>query len=180
MDDTSGNEVFFLLIFSGKIIGPKMFDPKTVLLILANFNTPVQIRPFLQLSSRDRVKLDQCFVIMWMLCGLENIARLICIYAFMSEEVFSKLFSPFTTQSFACLVILLEFAILILWRIFFNKLYLWRNLITLTTGQNNPQHLIEGEVKISGDVRLPNENQELEVLDMKLFARDESKESKES
>ena len=84
----------------------------------------VQIQQFIELRSKDGPKLDRCFLIVWILSGLESFARLVCTYAYGSEEVFYIVFFPFNIQSYICLVVLSEFTIFTFWYLYFEKLYL--------------------------------------------------------
>ena len=57
-------------------------DLKKTLLILANLNTPIQIKEFIQFSSEGISKLDRTFLMVWIVSGCEICARLICIFYF--------------------------------------------------------------------------------------------------
>ena len=121
-------------------------DLKKTLLILANLNTPIQIKEFIQFSSEGHSKLDRNFLMVWIISGCEICARLICIFHLSSEEEFYKIFLPFNYQSFMCLILLMEYIIFVLWYLFLKKVYLWRNLVFSSNDHNTSIHFIHEDI----------------------------------
>ena len=148
-------------------MSPKKFDLRPALLILANINVPIQIQKFLQFSSKEDAKLDRYFLIVWILSAMESVSRIVGIYAFNSEEVFYKMFSPFSVKAFIYLVLLFEVMIFSLWRLFFNKIYIWRNLMTSISSGSNQQNFVKDERVMSTDgVCKKKENYKLEGVEL--------------
>ena len=130
----------------------RKYDLKTLLLLVANLNVPVQIREFIQFSPQGKLRLDRSFIMVWTLSVLEIFARLICTMYFSSEETFSKMFSPFNFQSYIFVIILLEYMIFMLWYLYLNKIYIWRNLINSSQAKTN-----------STSIKSPTESNELQI-----------------
>merc|ERR1712224_802442 len=99
------------------------------MLLVANLSSPVQIKQFIAFTSKGESKLERNFMMIWAMCALESLVRLSSSYYFGSEQVRYRIISPLNTQSYISLIILLEYSILVLWYLFFKKIYLWRKLI---------------------------------------------------
>ena len=113
-------------------------------------NTPIQMRQIIQFSSKGKLQLDRSFLFVWILCGMETCARLICTVCFSSQEIFYKIFSPFNIESYICFVLLLEYIVFYLWYIYLDKLYIWHNL--LNSKHNQVQKETPESKHISGSV----------------------------
>ena len=121
---------FVLLAILTPIINKSSnFELKTAMLLVANLSSPVQIKGFIEFTSKGESKLERNFMMIWAVCALESLARLSSSNHFGSEQVRYQMLSPLNTQSYIFLIILLEYSIFVLWYLFFKKIYLWRNLI---------------------------------------------------
>ena len=131
-----GTKIITLPIIAATTTKNEECKRNAILLLAANVNIPMQTTKFLELSSNDEPNFSRFFLFVWIISGMESVVRLICTCLFTSEEVFLKMFYPFNIQSYICLVILLEFLLLLIWHLFFKYLYLWRNLIILKPKQS--------------------------------------------
>ena len=66
----------------------------------------------------------------WILSGVESLTRTLSIYCFGSSDHFIKMGIGMGLPGFIFLILLLELSIFGLWLLYFNKLYLWREIMT--------------------------------------------------
>ena len=166
----AGMKFMLLSALTAMTMGRKKLEFKTLLLLAANLNTPIQMQKFIQFSSKDDPKLDISFLVVWILSVMESCSRLICTHSYSSEELF-KTFSPFNIQSYICLFILLEFTIFSLWYLFFGKLYLWRNLIISKSVRVQREHWTQEEGLIEHVVAMQQEIKSTEFFEMDAMAQ---------
>ena len=67
-----GIKCTLLAILTQIMNGRKRLEPKTLLLLIANMNTPIQMRQIIQFSSKGKLQLDRSFLFVWILCGMET------------------------------------------------------------------------------------------------------------
>ena len=145
-------------------------EVRTLMLLVANLNAPIQIKEFLIVSSKGNAKLDRSFLLIWTLSGFESCVRLIVTSYLSSEEIFYKMFSPFNVQSYIFMIILMEYMIFMLWYLFFNKIYIWSDLINSNHDRVRKKLSEETSIQTESYATVKNNKDIIGTMEMELAA----------
>ena len=102
-----------------------------MIFVTCNLNLPVHLEQFEEnkYNSKDKPTLNKRFTFPWAINMAENVIRAVSIWLMGSNESFDQMLPSLTTLRLLIIVLLCEMLVLILWYIYFTKLYVWRDIL---------------------------------------------------
>jgi len=110
-----------------------------IIFVTCNLNLPVHLEQFEEnnYNPKDTPSLNKRFTFPWAINMAENVIRAVTIWLMGSNESFDQMLPSLTTLRLLIIVLLSEILVLILWYIYFTKLYVWRDILKEKKNMNN-------------------------------------------
>ena len=120
-----------LLVFSMRSKRQTETLVEMLIFVICNLNLPAQFEQFEEshYNSKIQPKLNRRFTFPWALNMVENVIRGTLIWSVGSIETFDRMLPSLTTLRLLIIVMLGEILVLILWYIYFTKLYVWKDVL---------------------------------------------------
>ena len=127
-----------LLVFSLKTKRQTETWTEMMIFITCNLNLPAHLEQFEEshYNSKVEAKLNKRFTFPWAINMVENVVRGTLIWLMGSSESFDQMLPSITTLRLLAIVILSETLVLLLWYIYFKKLYVWKDILNEKKKEN--------------------------------------------
>ena len=102
-----------------------------IIFVICNLNLPAHLEPFEEshYNSKVGVKLNKRFTIPWAINIAENVIKVISIWLMGSSDSFDRILPFLSPLRLLIIFLLCELLVIILWYIYFTKLYLWKDIL---------------------------------------------------
>ena len=120
-----------LLVFSMKTKRQTETWVEMMIFVICNLNFPAHLEPFEEghYISKVEAKLNKRFTFPWAINIAENVVRVISIWLMGSSESFDKILPSLSPLRLLIILLLGELLVILLWYIYFTKLYIWKDIL---------------------------------------------------